>query len=75
MNGGQVNTLKLMNPVHSTWVKYDFNDPSKRPAIPDRYLVCRKDGKLHWEVWNGSGWAYNENSIEWFATIYKPQKS
>lgn len=64
-----------MNIVHSEWIKYNFNDLTKRPEKPDRYLVCRKDGKIHWEVWNDSGWAYNENSIEWFAIIYPPLKT
>ena len=28
-----------------------------------KYLVMRKDGKTHFEVWNGTGWAYNEKVI------------
>lgn len=31
-----------------------------------KYLVVRKDGKIHFEVYNGTGWAYNENSITHF---------
>lgn len=31
-----------------------------------RYLVVRKDGKTHLETFNGTGWAYNNNSIEWY---------
>lgn len=31
-----------------------------------RYLVVRKDGKVHFENFNGSGWAYNNNSIDYF---------
>ena len=31
-----------------------------------KYLVVRKDGKIHFEVFNGTGWAYNENSITYF---------
>lgn len=27
------------------------------------YLVVRKDGKTHLETFNGTGWAYNNNSI------------
>lgn len=59
-----------MSKVHSEWIK--FSDNSK-PLIPDKYLVCRKDGKIHWETWNGSGWAYNHNTIKWFAVIYPPE--
>lgn len=28
-----------------------------------KYLVVRKDGKVHIETWNGTGWAYNNDSI------------
>jgi hypothetical protein len=33
-----------------------------------RYLVVRKDGKKHLETFNGTGWAYNNNSIVAFYT-------
>lgn len=36
-------------------------------SIPyGKYLVVRKDGKIHFEVYNGTGWAYNNNSITHF---------
>lgn len=54
----------------SHWISYDFY--TSRPPKPDVYFVCRKDGKIHWETWNGSGWAYNHNSIKYFAEIIKP---
>ncbi len=31
-----------------------------------KYLVVRKDGKTHFENYNGTGWAYNEKAIEYF---------
>ncbi len=31
-----------------------------------KYLVVRKDGKVHFEVFNGLQWAYNEKSITHF---------
>lgn len=31
-----------------------------------RYLVIRKDGKTHLEVFNGSGWAYNHKVIQYY---------
>ncbi len=31
-----------------------------------KYLVVRKDGKMHLETFNGSGWAYNHNSIAYY---------
>lgn len=56
-----------------TWIKYDFQNKDSRPPIYDKYFVMRKDGKVHWETWNGSGWAYNENSIVWWAKIELPK--
>ena len=44
------------------------------PAKYGKYLVCRKDGKIHWETWNGSGWAYNGNTIKYWAVIVEPIK-
>jgi hypothetical protein len=35
-------------------------------------LICRKDGKIHWETWNGCGWAYNHNEIRFWANILSP---
>lgn len=31
-----------------------------------RYLVVRKDGKKHLEQYNGTGFAYNNNVIEYY---------
>lgn len=53
--------------MRESWILYDFKE--SRPPKPDRYLVQRKDGKVHFETWNGSGWAYNESSIKYFQPI------
>ena len=58
------------NPI--SWVEFDFNNLETRPVEYGKYLICRKDGKIHWETWNGSGWAYNGNSIRYWAVITKP---
>lgn len=55
-----------------TWVKFDFTDKRKRPKEYGRYLVCRKDGKIHWEIWNGTGWAYNHNEVRYFSKTTPP---
>jgi hypothetical protein len=55
--------------ISATWVHYNFFGSSQRPPKPDKYLVKRKDGKVHWEQWNGSGWAYNESTIACFLQI------
>jgi hypothetical protein len=31
-----------------------------------KYLIVRKDGKIHFEVYNGTGFAYNDNSIVFY---------
>jgi hypothetical protein len=58
----------------SSWVPFDFMDIDSRPPIAKKYLICRKDGKIHWEQWNGSGWAYNHNEIRYWAEIRPPMK-
>ena len=35
-----------------------------------KYLVVRKDGKIHLEMYNGTGFAYNDNSIKY---VYLPK--
>ena len=56
------------------WIKFNFDDVSTRPTSYGKHLVCRKDGKIHWEAWNGSGWAYNHNSITHWAVIKSPKQ-
>ena len=53
----------------SEWVKFNWDDVSTRPTKYGKYLIQRKDGKIHWETWNNSGWTYNHNVIEWWAKI------
>lgn len=54
------------------WIKFDFNILASRPTTCGKYFVCRKDGKIHMETWNGSGWAYNHNEIRYYAEIINP---
>lgn len=63
--------------IQSQWVDYDFNVMESRPPKYGRYFVMRKDGKVHWEVWNGNGWAYNNESIvAWMKILeYKPKEN
>jgi hypothetical protein len=56
----------------SGWVVYDWNKPETRPKEYGKYFVHRKDGKVHWETWNGSGWAYNGNVITYWKEIKPP---
>lgn len=54
------------------WIPFDSNDSRSHPIEYDRYFVCRKDGKIHLETWNTSGWAYNHNEIRFWAYIISP---
>jgi len=56
----------------SGWVSYDWNKPETRPTKYGKYFVHRKDGKIHWETWNGSGWAYNGNVITFWMEVLPP---
>lgn len=63
----------LFNICHvSGWVAYDWNKPETRPKEYGKYFVHRKDGKVHWETWNGSGWAYNGNVITDWQEVKPP---
>ena len=55
--------------ISAKWMDYNFFSSSQRPLRPGKYLVKRKDDKVHWEQWNGSGWAYNESTIVCFLQI------
>jgi ribulose-5-phosphate 4-epimerase/fuculose-1-phosphate aldolase len=56
----------------SGWKSYDWNKPETRPTKYGKYFVHRKDGKTHWETWNGSGWAYNGNVITFWMEVLPP---
>ncbi len=56
----------------SYWVAFDWDKPETRPTNYGKYFVHRKDGKVHWETWNGSGWAYNGNVITYWMEVKPP---
>ena len=62
--------LILCNVIN--WVAFDCMKIETRPNKYGKYLIIRKDGKIHWETWNGSGWAYNHNEIRYWAEIKPP---
>ena len=44
-----------------------MNYQTDKPTEYGRYLVVRKDGKKHLEIWNNTGWAYNNKVIvNWY---------
>lgn len=70
---GYAKCLKLLQQTAiSHWMPFDFNSIETRPAECGKYLICRKDGKIHWETWNGSGWAYNHKEVRYWAVICSP---
>ena len=54
------------------WMAFDFTKSETYPPKYGKYLIARKDGKIHWETWNGSGWAYNQSEIRYWAEIKPP---
>ena len=52
------------------WLEYN---PQNKANIPcGKYLVCRLDGKIHFESFNGTGWAYNDEVIKYYSLINSP---
>ena len=70
VNDGTQQGLDLFAVIN--WVAFDFYKLETRPPKYGKYLITRKDGKIHWETWNGSGWAYNHNEIRYWAEIKPP---
>jgi len=62
-----INLLGCPNSNVLEWNKF----PESKPNEYGKYLISRKDGKIHWETWNTSGWAYNHNEIKYWLTIPK----
>lgn len=54
------------------WIPY-WPHSKCRPTTTGKYFVQRKDGKVHWETWNGLGFAYNNNEITHFREIKAAQ--
>lgn len=60
----------------TNWIKYNSNDIESRPPEYGRYEVYRKScKKQHYETWNGSGWASNNNDITHYRVIKPPRKT
>jgi hypothetical protein len=66
-----VRALKTAQIQGCQWIEYIRNHDSN-PRSYGKYLVHRKDGKIHWETWNGIGFAYNDNVITHWHYISPP---
>lgn len=51
------------------WIKFDFNNKESRPTKYGKYLVKKLNSDIYIETWNGSGWAYNHDKIEYWMYI------
>src|ERR1017187_10602630 len=59
--------------ISEGWKDYDWNNINSRPKEYGRYEVFRQGAdKQHYETWNGSGWASNNNDITHYRKIVKP---
>ena len=57
------------------WIEYKKGDKSTHPVKIGRYLIYReKANKLHFEKWNGTGWAYSNDQCTYWMKIIKPAK-
>jgi len=55
----------------AVWYLY----PEYKPTDYGKYLIFRSGcDKMHFETWNNTGWAYNNNDITHFCIIQKPKK-
>jgi len=64
----EIDKTNAQQQLNLEWIPYK---PTK-PLTYGKYLVCRKDGKVHWETWNGTSWAYNNNEIRYWLVIPEP---
>jgi len=74
MKEAAIEKLVKANQDDANWIPYDFFIKESRPKVSGKYFICRKDGKTHWETWNGNGWAYNESVIKYWKDIKAPAK-
>lgn len=58
--------------LKNQWVDYDALKQETHPKGYGKYFICRKDGKIHWETWNGTTWAYNGPEIIRWMKIIEP---
>jgi hypothetical protein len=72
INMKEKNNPQTNEPALSYWVHFNPNDEKTHPKTYGKYLVCRKDGKIHWETWNNNTWAYNQETIRYWAKIIPP---
>lgn len=59
--------------MNDSWIEYNWENKETHPPKYGKYFICRKDGKVHWETWNTSGWAYNNNVITHWREVTKPE--
>lgn len=67
------NRERVKQIVLCKWTKYNWEDKRTRPTKAGRYLIYRvKCDKMHFEHWNGGGWASSNNEILFWCEPRKP---
>lgn len=71
------NIISLIDEIYKNkdiikWNPCNYKTGEGMPETAGSYFVCRKDGKIHKENYNGTGWAYNGNSIVYWVEIKSP---
>lgn len=65
--------LKLIESM--TWIDYSWENRKSHPPCAGRYLIYRKGcDKMHFEQWNGSGWASSNGDCTHWLNMPKPDK-
>ena len=58
-----------------TWIEYSWENRASHPPKPDRYLIYRKGcEKMHFEQWNGSGWASSNGDCTHYILMPPPSE-
>lgn len=58
-----------------TWVKYNWENVLTHPPRYGKYFICRKDGKVCQEIWNGVSWAHNGPEVTCWLEVKDPYPS
>lgn len=62
-----------MEEINNPWIEYSKEDLGTHPKVYGKYEVYRaKCKKQHYQTWNGTGWASDNNDITHYRKIITP---
>jgi len=62
-----------MSDYRNIWIKFNWEERATHPPKPGRYLIYRKKcNKMHFEQWNGLGWASSNKDCTHWADLKAP---